>query len=173
MLPGTDGRIPMQEMSSNAPAGYQPASIGSRFVAVLIDAVVAFAIAIPLFVVAGIMGAINDALGALVFILAYLALLAFSAYVYMWGLGETGQTPGKRSQGVIVLSTETGQPIGGIMGVARYFLGAIINVFCYADFLSAIFKGDNQRISDGILKAQAYQVQSGSITPIFPGGKPF
>jgi uncharacterized RDD family membrane protein YckC len=162
----------MQEMSS-APAGYQPATIGSRFVALLIDAVIAFAMAIPLFIIAGIGAAINDALGALLFIVAYLGVLAASLYIFMWGLGETGQTPGKRSQGVIVLSTQTNQPTGGVMGIARYLLGAIINVFCYADFLAAIFKGDNQRISDSILNSHAYQVQPGSITPIFPGGKPF
>ncbi len=163
----------MQDMTPNTAPGYQPASIGSRFVAILIDGLIAIAMAIPLFIIAGIGGVINDALGALLFIVAYLGLLAATVYVFMWQLGETGQTPGKRSQGVIVLSTQTNQPLGGIMGVVRYFLGSIINIFCYADFLAAIFKGDNQRLSDGILNAQVYQVQPGSITPIFPGGTPF
>lgn len=158
---------------SQPPTQMAPAPIGTRFVAIIIDWLVIMAMFIPVFIVAFILGQISGILGGLVGFIGYLAVFALSIYITMWQLGETGQTPGKRSQGVMVLSTETGGTIGGGMGIARYFLGSIINSFCFADIIFALIDSDNQRLSDKLLKVNAYQVQPGEIMPIFPDGKPF
>ena len=154
----------MTDMTGNpAAAGYQRAPLGTRFVAFLIDFVL---IAIPIAIVAGVLGAIvgSGFIDDLVSIVA-------GGYMLGWGLGLSGFTPGKRQQGAMLLSTSTFQPVGGGMGLARYFLAWFLTVLCLADIIALVASG--RRISDRILNTDVYHVQPGEIMPIFPNGTPF
>ena len=86
-----------------APSATKGAEIGPRFVAKLIDWAIGIAMVIPVFILAVIFGAINDGLGFLVAVLGYLAAIGAIIYIFGWGMGETGQTPGKRMQGLQVV----------------------------------------------------------------------
>lgn len=154
----------MQDMTPNAPTGYQRAPLGIRFVAFLIDLLIAIAIAIPFSIVGLILGSPLDSLLSLI-------STVISLYVFGWGQGATGFTPGKRSQGAMLLSASTNQPIGGGMGIARYILGGILTAFCLLDIIVLIASG--RRITDRILGTDVYHVQPGEIMPIFPNGNPF
>lgn len=70
---------------------------------------------------------------ALVFLLAWLALCLF--WVYM--LGKTGQTPGKKWMGVKVVDNDSGQTIGFGRAFLRYIVQGLSNIVCYAGLWSA------------------------------------
>src|SRR4051812_48756536 len=90
------------------PAAY--ADWGKRVLSSLIDTVGPF-------IVAGIFYEINRPLGTIV----WLAALAWSLYnAYQGGL--TGQSYGKKIVGTRLLAEATGQPIGGGLGIGRYFV---------------------------------------------------
>lgn len=154
----------MQDMTPNTPGGYQVAPTNVRFVAFLIDFVIAIAIAIPFSIVGAILGAPLSTL-------LQLASTGISLYVFAWGMGVSGFTPGKRSQGAMLLSESTNQPVGGGMGIARYILAGILTTICLADIIALLATG--RRITDRILGTNVYHVQPGEVMPIFPGGKPF
>lgn len=151
-----------------------PAAIGSRFIARLIDAALMFAMAIPLLIVGFILLAINDALGAIVLILSYLAIIVAAIYIFAWGQGETGQTPGKRTQGIKLVDQATGGTIGGGKGIARMILESIFNSVCYISSIWALFDSRNQTLHDKVLTSEVVEAgEKGGIMPIFPNGMPF
>jgi len=153
--------------------GRETADFGSRLAAVIIDWLVAAALIIPIIIIGAILAAINDTLGLLFIIVGYLAAIAAVIYVMWWGLGETGQTPGKRVMGVAVLDSTTGQVIGGGRGVGRELLKGIINSFCWIGSLWMLFDSKNEALYDKPITANAYKAEKGGIMPIFPGGNPF
>ena len=153
--------------------GRETAEFGSRLVAVIIDWLIGAAMIIPVIIIGTILASISDVLGVLFFIVGYIGVIAAIVYVFWWGLGTTGQTPGKRSQGIAVLNSSTGQVLGGGQGIARELLKAIINSFCYIGSLWSLFDSENQALYDKVLTANTYKAEKGSIMPIFPDGKPF
>lgn len=156
----------MADMAANpSAAGYQRAPLGIRFVAAIIDWLIAIGIGVVFGIIAAILG--GGAIGNLIQLISTL----ISLYIFGWGVGETGFSPGTRAQGAMVLSTSTNQPIGGVMGLARYVLTVIFFFLCLADIIALVATG--RRITDRILNTDVYHVQPGSITPIFPNGTPF
>jgi len=98
--------------------GAELAGWGTRVGGTLID----FLLFIGIIVVGGILGGIlstaSDGLGGLVFVLGYLAAIAF----YVWQLvvqGKTGQTIGKRAVKIRLVKEADGMPVGGGMSVVR------------------------------------------------------
>ncbi len=166
----------MTDMPVPPPAGgigRETADFGSRLAAVIIDWLVGAGLIIPIVIVGAILGAISDVLGLLFIIVGYLAAIAAIIYIMWWGLGTTGQTPGKRVMGVAVLDSTTGQVMGGGRGVGRELLKAIINTFCYIGSLWSLFDANNEALYDKVITANAYKAEKGGIMPIFPGGNPF
>lgn len=153
--------------------GRESADFGSRLVAVIIDWLIGAAMIIPIIILAAILGAISDALGLLFLVVGYIGFFAAVIYIFWWGLGTTGQTPGKRVQGIAVLDSTTGQVLGGGRGIGRELLKGIINSFCYIGSLWTLFDADNQALYDKVITSNAYKAEKGSIMPIFPDGKPF
>jgi len=153
--------------------GRETADFGSRLVAVIIDWLLAAAMIIPVLIVGAILASISDVLGVLFFIVGYVGFFAAVIYIFWWGLGTTGQTPGKRVQGIAVLNSTTGQVLGGGQGIARELLKAIINSFCYIGSLWSLFDANNEALYDKVLTSNAYKAEKGGIMPIFPDGKPF
>ena len=98
-------------------------------------------------IVAGLLFVINDTLGWL----AYLAALAWAVYNAYLG-GQTGQSYGKKQVGTRLLSEQSGQPIGGGMGIARYFLHIVDGLPCYLGYLWPLWDSKRQTFADKILK---------------------
>lgn len=128
------------------PQGYPPAgpagqyaSWGLRVQSALLDYFVPF-------FVAAILYAISRPLGGLFWLLA----IAFAIYQAYIG-GQTGQSFGKKTAGTRLLNEATGQPIGGGLGIARYFLHIVDGIPCYLGYLWPLWDAKKQTFADKIL----------------------
>ncbi len=136
------------------PGGYgmRPplASWGQRVVATLIDGLIIIAGFIVLFIVSVILGLIARPLAVVVLILGYLVLFLVSWY-FAYLTGSTGQSPGKRLTGLMVIDEQTGRPIGGWAGVGRQILHILDSLVCYIGYLFPIWDAKRQTFADKIL----------------------
>lgn len=130
------------------------------------------AMIIPVVIVALILGAISDVLGLLVGGLLYLAVFVAAIWIYVGNVGKTGQTAGRRMQGIKVVDS-SGGPVGVGGAAIRWILASVLNSFCYIGILWMFFDEDKKTLYDKILDNQVIQVPKGEIMPIFPDGKPF
>ncbi len=91
---------------------------------------------------------IDPILGSLV-LLAAVGFGLYNGYLN----GATGQSIGKKMQGIKVVSQETGQPIGGGMGVVRALCHIIDNLPCYFGYIFGLFiDKSKQTFADKIIK---------------------
>ncbi len=90
---------------------------------------------------------ISFALGSL-FWLAGLGWAFYNAYLN----GQTGQSIGKQVAGLKVVGEQTGQVIGGGMGIVRYLAHIIDGVICYVGFLFPLWDAKKQTIADKVMK---------------------
>lgn len=154
--------------------GATPATFGQRLVALLIDFGLIIAMYIPLIVVVAILGRISGILGLLAALVLYLAGFVAALYYYIGNIGSTGQTPGKRLQGVQVVNDDgTNLGLGG--AAIRYIVSAISNsIVCGLPVgsLWMLFDAEDKTLYDKILNNQAVQVEKGELLPIFPDGNP-
>ncbi len=190
--PMTEAQIAAQTGATAAPAAAAPAAgaaatgaagmspwgdlapWGTRALGFLIDwALFALVPYIAVFVLGAVFGAISDALGALVIFLGYIAVLALFIYVLGYGVGTTGQSPGKRLMGIKIVGKETGQVIGGGAGVGRWFAHIIDSLVCYIGWLMPLWDKERQTIADKLVSTYAVIVPKGEIMPLMPDGKPF
>ena len=120
--------------------------LGKRFVAGLID----WAIPIAIQIVTGITGSSSLAsIGVLV-------SLAFQVYNYIYLQGSTGQTIGKKQQGIKLLKSDSGQPLGMAMAFVRWLLAGILTLICLLDIIILLVDKAHLRLSDKILGNQVY-----------------
>ncbi len=152
--------------------GAMPATFGQRFLAVFIDWLIGLALIIPVVIVAAILGAISETLGALVGVLLYLAVILGFLYMVIGGIGLTGQTPGKRSQGIKVMN-DSGGAVGVGNAVVRHIVQYVTNIPCYVGSFWMLWDGEKKTLYDKMLGNQVVQAEKGGIMPIFPDGKPF
>ena len=119
---------------------------GKRFVAFLID--VAPIVALQIF------GSLvsSGAIGGLV----ALAVLAYSIYNQLYLQGTTGQSIGKKQQGITLLRADNGQPVGIAMAFVRSLLSGVIALVCLLDHWIILVDKDKRRISDKILGFHVY-----------------
>jgi uncharacterized RDD family membrane protein YckC len=119
-------------------AGGTPADPGARFVAYLIDGVIIFGAVIAVLIVGAIFGAISDALGAIVTILGYLAVMGGAIwYILTYEGGPTGQTIGKKQMKIAVVDAATGQPgIGTGRAFTRRLWQWLWSIPCYYGYWS-------------------------------------
>lgn len=135
-----------------APAGGAPlAEWIQRVVAFLIDWVIVVAFYIVVFILAAILGAVSDALGALVFFVGYVAAIGYSFWIYYLN-GATGQSPGKALTGLKVVSETDGSLIGGGMGIVRGLAHFLDGLVCGLGYLLPLFDAKKQTISDKVIK---------------------
>lgn len=99
------------------------------------------------FIAALILSRISSGLG----FVAYLAALGWALYNAYLG-GQTGQSYGKQIAGTRLVSEATGQPIGGAMGIGRYFVHVIDSIPCYLGFLWPLWDAKRQTFADKVLK---------------------
>lgn len=126
------------------------ASWGERVIAYLIDTAILFVGWIAVFIVAAIFGAVVDVLGALVGIVGYVVVIGASFY-FMYMQGVTGASPGKRLTGLRVVGEQTGVPIGGGLGIVRYFAHIVDALICYIGFLFPLWDAKRQTLADKIM----------------------
>jgi uncharacterized RDD family membrane protein YckC len=122
--------------------GTSTADVGKRVVAALIDLL---AIPIGLQIVGGILGRVSGILG----LLATLAIIGYSWVYLPYTVGTTGQSIGKKSQGIKTVSAETGQPLGFGMAWVRYFLNGIV---CGLGWLLPFVDSQKQTLGDKVAK---------------------
>lgn len=127
------------------------AEIGPRVIGFLIDVGIPIGGFIAVLIVSGILGAISDSLGALFYLLGVLGVAAFNIYNLFYLEGTTGQTIGKKQQGVKVVGLDNGgQPIGPVMTFVRYLIN---NIVCYLGWLFPFFDAQRQTLGDKVTKS--------------------
>lgn len=144
-------------VAAGAAGGRQRAEVGSRFIAYLIDAAIIFGIYIVIIILAGILGSISDTLGSLVGILGFFAYIGYWFYNFVFLQGTTGQTLGKKQQGIALLDSTTFQPLGIGGAFIRNILVGIFAMPCGLDHWWILVDSDNLRLSDKVLGNQVYQ----------------
>jgi uncharacterized RDD family membrane protein YckC len=105
------------------------------------------------FLIAGIFYALNRPLGSIV----WLAALAWSLY-NAYQAGETGQSYGKRMAGTRLIAEATGAPIGGGLGIGRYFVHIVDSIPCYLGWVWPIWDSKRQTFADKLLKTAVVPV---------------
>ncbi len=121
---------------------------GKRFVAFLIDAL----IIVGIYILALMLGSISEVLA----LVGLLAALVFQLYNQIYLQGTTGQTIGKKQQGITLLTDQSSQPVGAGMALARLLLIMIFAIPCYLDHWWILVDEDNRRLSDKVLKFHVY-----------------
>jgi uncharacterized RDD family membrane protein YckC len=135
--PSGYGSVP-QGYPGAGPAG-EYASWGLRAQSALLDYFAPF-------LVAAVVSVVSRPLGTLL----YLVALGYSLYQAYLG-GQTGQSFGKKTAGTRLISEKTGQPIGGGLGIGRYFLHIVDGIPCYLGYLWPLWDAKRQTFSDKIL----------------------
>lgn len=131
-------------------AGAPLATWGQRVGAYLLNTVILFAGFVAVAVVAGIIGAVSDVLGVLVTLAGNVVIIAASLYFY-WLDGETGASPGKRVLGLRTVKADTGELIGGGMGIVRAIAHIVDQLVCFIGFLLPLWDEKRQTIADKIV----------------------
>ena len=116
--------------------------MGQRVVAALIDLI---AIPVGLSIVGNIIGRISGILGLMFFLVQLGYIWVYLPYME----GTTGQTIGKKSQNIKVISPETGAPVGFGMAWVRYFVNYII---CGLGWLFPFVDSQKQTLGDKVSK---------------------
>lgn len=135
-----------------------PSEYGPRIVAALIDFGIPFGLIMAGLIVGVIVGSVVDFLGALVVLVAYLGAFGFSIYNQLYLQGTTGQTIGKKQQGLALLSDQTGEPVGLGMVFVRMLLSGVLTQICLLDVIWIFVDEENRRLSDKILTFNVRQV---------------
>lgn len=133
-----------------ATSGGQPAENGKRVIAYLIDFGIFIGLMIAVGILAGIMGAISSSLGTLMGFIGFLVYLGYWFYNMVFLQGTTGQTIGKKHQG-LKLVTDAGEPLGIANAFIRMLLSGFLASICLADHIAILISDDRKRFSDGIL----------------------
>ncbi len=153
------------------PAGGDPAAGGAsdvpanladpvkRLVAALIDAAIPIVIIIVSAILGGILGNANGGLGVLVVVVGYLGALGFTIYNMIVTQGKTGQTVGKKMQGIKVVGEATGQPLGVGMAFVRYLVHSFVDGICMAGYIYGFFINP-KRQTVGDIVAKSYVVNA-------------
>ena len=144
------------QAESAALGGRVVAAPGKRFVAFLIDWGIGLGIYIVGFILIAVFGAIADALGALMFLITLLAVLGYWVYNLLYLQGTTGQSIGKKQQGITLLRSDNYQPVGAGMAFVRNLLQSIFAIPCYLDHWWILVDENNLRLSDQVLTFHVY-----------------
>jgi uncharacterized RDD family membrane protein YckC len=136
--------VPVAPAYTQAPAAAvgQYADWGTRFAAFLIDALTLFAIE----VVGLVLARISPAFGLLI-ILVQLGMNVW----YAIQVGATGASPGMRVMGLKCVNEQTGEPIGGGLGVVRAIAHFVDGLICYIGYLFPLWDAKRQTLADKIM----------------------
>jgi uncharacterized RDD family membrane protein YckC len=95
-------------------------------------------------------------------VIALLLLTALSIAIFVWNTcirqGRTGQSLGKQLVGTKLVSSRTGQPIGGGMAFLRYICHIVDALPCYIGFLWPLWDRQRQTFADKIVSTYVVKV---------------
>jgi uncharacterized RDD family membrane protein YckC len=95
---------------------------------------------------------IAEITGSTAFIfLVLLVSLGWSIY-NRWYMGGQGQSLGKKVLGLMLVSEETGQPIGTLNAFLRDICHIVDGIICYVGFLFPLWDAKRQTLADKIMK---------------------
>jgi uncharacterized RDD family membrane protein YckC len=117
------------------------ANWGQRVGAYLIDYV-------PIFVLE-LIGSVSR--NVVVLLLSIIASLAWWIYNRCIQAGRTGQSLGKRTLNLRLISEKTGEPIGGGMAFARDICHILDSLACYIGWLFPLWDARRQTFADKII----------------------
>jgi len=90
-----------------------------------------------------------------------IAALVWSGWFFGYCQGNTGTTPGKRSQGICLVDAESGKVPGGARGVGRWLVPGLVggitgigNIIELIDYLWPIWDPKKQRLIDKVFKTR-------------------
>jgi uncharacterized RDD family membrane protein YckC len=101
---------------------------------------------VGLYIVAILLSRVSSGLGFLVWVIS-LAWALYNAYLG----GQTGQSYGKKIAGTRLISEATGAPIGGGLGIGRWFVHILDYLPCLLGFLWPLWDSKRQTFADKIL----------------------
>ena len=136
-----------QDGAMTAGGAGQSVEYGPRAVAWLID--------VGPYLLAGFIGNfLSDSLGFILGLVALVYLLANKGVK----MGQSGQSFGKASQGIKLVSENTGQPIGVGMALVRLFVSLLFMIPCFIpyilDHLWPLWDGEQKRLLDKIFSTK-------------------
>ena len=132
------------------PGGAQLASWGQRVGAYLLNMAFLMVAFIIVAIIAGILSAIVEFVGVLFGIFGYLGV-TFASFYFYWLDGEVGASPGKRVLGLRTVKADTGQVIGGGMGIVRAIAHVAGQIICGIGFLFPLWDEKRQTLADKIV----------------------
>jgi uncharacterized RDD family membrane protein YckC len=94
---------------------------------------------------------IGEAIGHAIYFLFLLIGIAYLVY-NRWYLGGQGQTIGKKALGMMMVSEQTGQPIGMLMAFLRDICHIVDSIICYVGYLFPLWDSKRQTLADKIMK---------------------
>lgn len=147
---------------SAAGAGDVPANLADpikRLIAAVVDIAIVFGIIIVAFILGAILGNVSSALGVLFLIAGYLGAIGFSIYNQVVTQGNTGQTIGKKMQGIKVVGEATGAPLGVGGAFIRWLIHGFVDGICLAGYIYGFFINP-KRQTVGDIVAKSYVVNA-------------
>jgi uncharacterized RDD family membrane protein YckC len=150
-------------MRSPDPMGRPLVDYGDRVVAYIFDQLIAFALTLPgtLLIILGTAPAwdgVGDPSGFLILlgVLLVLAGIAVAIWNQGWVQGATGQSWGKGFRRIRLVSEESGQPIGGGLGLLRWLifngLSSITGLYWLVTVLFPLWDEKRQTLEDKMLR---------------------
>jgi uncharacterized RDD family membrane protein YckC len=129
------------------------ASWGRRAAAFLLDTLLTWAVVVAVFGLAFGMSALNEDVGALLFIAAILLVVVGPFFYYTWLTGKTGQTIGKRALGIRVRHQTQDRTISYGAAFGRYAITIPFGFFwipLLVDYLFPLWDKQNQTLHDKV-----------------------
>jgi uncharacterized RDD family membrane protein YckC len=90
-----------------------------------------------------------------------LASLGWTVYNRWYQGGTTGQSLGKETLGMKLVSESTGQPIGPLMAFVRDICHFVDSVICYVGYLFPLWDAKRQTLADKIVSTVVIPVPKG------------
>jgi len=166
--PPQGGWPPPQQGGYQQGGGYPPnyggygapsyGDIGKRFVAQLIDGLLALAGAIPGGIIMGVGAGIGGDFGGIIGLLGYLLLLAGVMGVAIYNiylLGRDGASFGKKWMGLKVLDP-SGQPLGFGKAFLREIVKNVVGNVCFILLLWPLWDQEKQGLYDKVFSTHVY-----------------
>jgi uncharacterized RDD family membrane protein YckC len=120
----------------------------TRVGAYLIDIAPPVVVWIVFFILASIIG--STVFTFLLYLVAAIGSFAYGVY-NRWILGGQGQTIGKKQLGIMLVSEQTGQPIGALNAFLRDLCHIVDGAICYIGYLFPLWDAKRQTIADKIM----------------------
>lgn len=121
----------------------------TRVGAYLIDAAPVIVVWILFVIIAGAVG--SAAFAIILYLLAAIGSIGYQVY-NRWVLGGQGQTLGKKQLKIMLVSEETGQPIGTLNAFLRDICHFVDGIICDIGYLFPLWDPKRQTLADKIMK---------------------